>query len=88
MQITDKEYNQIIEELANRLRDMVYINAEKKMREKLSKDSIEELLDENAILEIEHGYTFLVDDLRLATQQEQFLYHILGPHILGEEDEV
>ena len=28
------------------------------------------------------------DILRLATQREQFLYHILGMHVLGEEDEL
>lgn len=30
---------------------------------------------------------FLAEDLRLATQREQFLYYILGPHVLGEENE-
>ena len=35
------------------------------------------------------GYIrFKVDDLRIATEREQFLYHILGPHVLGEENEV
>jgi len=28
------------------------------------------------------------DTLRLATQREQFLYHILGLYVLGEEDEI
>lgn len=28
------------------------------------------------------------DILRSATQREQFLYHIFGMHVLGEEDEV
>ena len=34
--------------------------------------------------------TFLQDcgKLRLATQREQFLYYILGPHVLGEESEI
>jgi len=38
------------------------------------------------ILNSTRDIRFLVNDLRLATQREQFLYYILGPHVLGETE--
>jgi len=35
----------------------------------------------------EKGVNFCSDKLRKATQQEAFLYHIYGQHILGETNE-
>jgi len=32
-------------------------------------------------------YSWIKNNIRHATIQEQFLYHIFGPHVLGEENE-
>ena len=44
MKITEEEYNQIIKELAKRLRDSIYINAERKIREKTPKSFFENIV--------------------------------------------
>ena len=66
MQISDEEYEAIIHELAERVRDVVFMNAERNLRNALPKDRVEQLLDMPGYqpIDIEHHIEFTVDDLR------------------------
>ena len=48
-------------------------------------------LNNNVKVKLSNGESsvrFLAEDLRRATKREQFLYHLYGPHVLGEESEI
>ena len=63
MKITEEEYNQIIKELAKRLRDSIYINAEKKIREKTPKSFFEDFDFKDDTLEMNYDYQIMIGDL-------------------------
>jgi len=63
MKITEEEYNQIIKELAKRLRDLVYINAERKIREETPKSFFEDFDFKDDTLEINYNYQIVIGDL-------------------------
>ena len=60
MKITDEEYNQIIAEMTKRLRDIMYIYSDKKLRKEIPKKLAEELLEGEGILEITYDFHFAV----------------------------
>ena len=64
MKITDEEYNQIIAEMTKRLRDIMYIYSDKKLRKEIPKKLAEELLEGEGILEITYDFHFAVADLK------------------------
>jgi len=63
MEITEEEYNQIIKELAKRLRDSIYINAERKIRERTPKSFFEDFDFKDDTLEINYSYQIIIGDL-------------------------
>jgi len=63
MKITEEEYNQIIKELVKRLQDLVYINAERKIREKTPKSFFEDFDFKDDTLEINYNYQIVIGDL-------------------------
>lgn len=64
MDITDKEYEAIIQELANRWKNLAYMNAEKLIMSEMSKVILEELLDKDISLMMTFRLDLLVNDLR------------------------
>jgi len=63
MKITEEEYNQIIKELAKRLRDSIYINAERKIRERTPKCFFENFDFKGDTLEMNYDYQIMIGDL-------------------------
>lgn len=64
MDLTDEEYEKIIQELANRWKNLAYINAETAIKREVSKDILEEVLDKNVDYEITFSLRTVVTDLR------------------------
>ena len=64
MKISKKEYKEIIHEVAERLRDIVYINAERTIRRYLPKRTLEYQIDEDQEFEIIYSFTLLINDFR------------------------
>lgn len=67
--ITNEEYNKIVKEWANRLKDLVYLNAEENIRERMSKEYLENLLDAKVSkwddnLEIVFTVGIVINDLK------------------------
>ena len=64
MKITEEEYNQIIQELVERLRDLIYINAEAKINEIMPQSYFENLdWKKGDNLEIDYNFQIVVNDL-------------------------
>lgn len=63
IKITDDEYKQIIKELTERLKDYIFIRANKSVREGISKDVIESLDFKNDELEINFKFSIIINDL-------------------------
>ena len=64
MKISNKEYEEVIHEVADRLRDVVYINADGVIRKYLFKRTLERELDGDFELQVEYGFSLLVNDFR------------------------
>jgi hypothetical protein len=66
MKITDIEYNKIIEELTERIKDLVSLNMEMRIRQECSKKRVETFLGDNPNSKVEVFYSFIfnVNDLR------------------------
>lgn len=64
MKITEEEYNKIIEEMGRRVKDSVFINAERKIKKEMPKKCVEKYLDDLAQTEITYTYIILVGDLQ------------------------
>ena len=63
MKITEEEYNQIVKELVKRLRDLIYINAEREIREETPRSFFEDFDFKGDILEINYNFRIIISDL-------------------------
>ena len=65
MRISDEEYEAIIKEMSERIKDFVFMNAERKVRQTLTKERVEELLSDDDLKDISiyYGIIFKVGDL-------------------------
>ena len=64
MKLSNKEYEEVIHEVADRLRDVVYMNADSIIKRYTSKGDLEHQLDGDFELEVHYGFTLLVNDFR------------------------
>jgi len=66
MKLTDEEYEAVIRELSERVKDIVFMNAERKVRDALPKEFLEELLDkknDTESISISYMVCFAVGDI-------------------------
>lgn len=65
MKISNEEYELVVKELSERIKDVVFVNAEKNVRKILTKERLEQLLDLDGGSEVELNYviTFVVNDI-------------------------
>jgi len=65
VKISNEEYELVVKELSERIKDVVFVNAEKNVRKILTKERLEQLLDLDGGSEVELNYviTFVVNDI-------------------------
>jgi len=66
LKLSDEEYEAIIKEIAERVRDIVFMNAERKVKQSLPKEEVEKLLDSGndiKVISVVHRVEFVVGDL-------------------------
>ncbi len=64
MKLTDEEYEGIIQELANRWKNLAYINAESTLKQEIPKSTLEMFLAKEGVTELTFSLRLLVTDLR------------------------
>jgi len=60
MRISDEEYELVVKELSERVKDVVFMNAEKNIRKTLTKERLESFLDQDGSNKIEVHYVVML----------------------------
>ena len=63
LELTEEEKNAVIKELAERMKDAVYMNAEKKAEKAINKILKLKELSPDEPIEIKYKFTFIINDV-------------------------
>lgn len=55
--LTDEDYEKVINEMAERLKDLIYTDAYKKVKAHMSKERVQEMIESNDNYELSYTFT-------------------------------